>query len=79
MADRAGVRQPVDRLEGGEPTGQRNHDEDGDTGEVLCPAVAVGEPAARWAPGQREGDQQRERGRRVRDVVQGVAQQGHRP
>ena len=71
--------QPVDRLPAGDDRGQRDHRDDEETGQVLDAAEPVGVPAGRRPAGEHEGDPQRHRGHRVRDVVHGVGQQRHGP
>ena len=63
----------------GDQGGCGDHQDDEQPGEVLHPPEAVGEPAARRAARQREGDPQRNRGQRVGQVVHGVGEQRHRP
>ena len=74
-----GVQQPLDRLVGGEHAGERDHGDHEQPGQVFGAAVAVGVALGRRATAERERDQQRDRGQRVGDVVQGVAQQRDRP
>ena len=71
--------QPVDRLVGGQHTGQRDHHDHEQAAEILGPPVAVGVALGCGSPGQPERDQQRHGRQRVRDVVQRVTQQRHRP
>jgi len=79
VGDVAGVQQAVDGLVGSQGAGQGDHRDDEDPGKVFGAAVAVGVALGRRAQSQAEGDQQRNSGEGVGHVVQGVAEQGHRP
>jgi Phosphorylase superfamily len=78
VGDRPRVRQPLPGGDGGHGGRNRDHGDDGQAGQVLGPAVAVGVPAVRAAPGEHEGQPEREGGQRVRRVVQRVHEQGDR-
>ena len=74
-----GMPQAVDRLPRGHHAREGDHQDDEDAGDVLGPAVAVGEPAVGRPAAEAERQPQRQGGQRIGDVVQAVAQEGHGP
>src|SRR5829696_8800986 len=78
VGDVARMQQPVDGLIGGQTSRQRDHGDDEQTGQVFGAAVAVGVALIRRPAGQRESHQQRYGRQGVGQVVEGVAEQGHR-
>jgi len=70
-----GIAQPQDRLDGGDHGGNRDHHHHEQPGQILNPPKAVRVPTRGGAPAHREGDPQRHRGQRVREVVDGVGEQ----
>ncbi len=73
------VEQAGDGLITGKQAGQGDHHDDGETGKILRTPVAIGVAPGRRAAGQSEGDEKRDGGQGVGDVVEGVPQQRDRP
>lgn len=71
------VDQPVDRLVAGDQRAEQNQADDDHAGKVLDAAEAIGETRRRLAPGEGEGDPERDGGGRIADIVDGVGEQGH--
>jgi hypothetical protein len=73
------VDEPLDGLPGGHDGGRRHHDDHGEAGQVLGPAVPVGVAAIRRASGGPERQADGQRGQGVGQVVDRVGEQPHRP
>ena len=75
MTDWLWVNEAGDRLVAGDQCAEQDDQHDDDPGEVLHPPVAVSEGCGRLAPRQQESDPQRDGGRRIADIVDGVGKQ----
>jgi len=76
IAHRLRVQESPHRLVTRDRRAEGDRQDDGDAGQILDPAVAVGKPRAGLPAGQRERHPQRQGGGRVAEVVDGVGQQG---
>ncbi len=79
IVDRSRVNQPAHGLVAGQQSGEGDHDEYEQTGEVLGPTQPVGVALAGRSTAQDERDPQRDRGERIGEVVDRVGGQGDRP
>ena len=71
------MEEPVDRLISSHQCTQKNDQHDGEAGEVLDPAIAIGEGLRRLPAGKHEGDPERYGRTGIGDVVDGVGEQRH--
>jgi hypothetical protein len=75
MHNVTGIDEAVDRLVSRHQGAEQNDQDDGEAGEVLDPAVAVGEGRRRLLSGERKRDPQRNGCASVGDVVDGIGEQ----